>query len=103
MFHMKHLIAPPETQPPICDYEGSSYRTEFWGGDQREYENLAERIALRALLPSGGQRLVEIGAGFGSLKGKIWRVGLMGAGSTRNNVMLLLAALARILESKAGT
>jgi SAM-dependent methyltransferase len=67
MFHMKHLIAPPETQPPICDYEGSSYRTEFWGGDQREYENLAERIALRALLPTGGQRLVEIGAGFGRL------------------------------------
>ena len=67
MFHMKHLIAPPETQPPICDYEGSSYRTEFWGGDQREYEDLAERIALRALLPAGGRRLVEIGAGFGRL------------------------------------
>ncbi|MBM3791607.1 MAG: alanine--glyoxylate aminotransferase family protein [Acidobacteria bacterium] len=40
---------------------------------------------------------IEIGAGFGSLKGKIWRVGLMGAGSTRNNVMLLLAALRRVL------
>lgn len=67
MFHMKHLIAPPETQLPICDYEGSSYRTEFWGGDQREYEDLVERIALRSLLPTGGQRLVEIGAGFGRL------------------------------------
>lgn len=40
---------------------------------------------------------IEIGAGFGALKGKIWRIGLMGACSTRNNVMLLLAALGRIL------
>jgi alanine-glyoxylate transaminase/serine-glyoxylate transaminase/serine-pyruvate transaminase len=43
---------------------------------------------------------IEIGAGFGSLKGKIWRVGLMGSGSTENNVMLLLAAMRRILESE---
>ncbi len=43
---------------------------------------------------------IEIGAGFGSLKGKIWRVGLMGYGSTENNVMLLLAAMRRILESE---
>ncbi len=43
---------------------------------------------------------IEIGAGFGSLKGKIWRVGLMGSGSTENNVMLLLAAIRRILESE---
>jgi alanine-glyoxylate transaminase / serine-glyoxylate transaminase / serine-pyruvate transaminase len=41
---------------------------------------------------------IEIGAGFGSLKGKIWRVGLMGAGSTRNNVMLLLSALSAVLK-----
>jgi alanine-glyoxylate transaminase / serine-glyoxylate transaminase / serine-pyruvate transaminase len=43
---------------------------------------------------------IEIGAGFGSLKGKIWRVGLMGAGSTRNNVMLLLSALSRVLQDE---
>ncbi len=43
---------------------------------------------------------IEIGAGFGSLKGKIWRVGLMGSGSTENNVMLLLAAMRRVLESE---
>ena len=40
---------------------------------------------------------IEIGSGFGALKGKIWRVGLMGSGSSENNVMLLLAALKRIL------
>ncbi|MFQ5611437.1 MAG: class I SAM-dependent methyltransferase [Anaerolineae bacterium] len=51
----------------ICDYEGSTYRTDFWEGQDRRYEDLAERIALRHLLPPQGQRLVEIGAGFGRL------------------------------------
>ena len=53
------------SNPPIMDYEGSRWREEFWRG--REYEDLAERIALRALLPPSGTRLVEIGAGFGRL------------------------------------
>jgi len=43
---------------------------------------------------------IEIGGGFGALKGKIWRVGLMGSGSTKNNVLLLLAALQRILKEE---
>ena len=30
---------------------------------------------------------IEIGAGLGPLAGKIWRVGLMGSGSTRSNVV----------------
>src|SRR5262249_39141129 len=29
---------------------------------------------------------IEIGGGLGPLKGKIWRIGLMGSGSTRENV-----------------
>jgi len=51
----------------ICDYEGSRYRTEFWEGQGREYEDRAERIALRKLLPPRGRRLIEIGAGYGRL------------------------------------
>ena len=43
---------------------------------------------------------IEIGAGFGSLKGRIWRVGLMGSGSTENNVILLLEVLGRVLEGE---
>jgi ubiquinone/menaquinone biosynthesis C-methylase UbiE len=54
------------TNRPICDYEGSAYRTEFWGQD-RAYEDAAERAALRALLPSTGARLVDIGGGYGRL------------------------------------
>ncbi len=51
----------------ICDYEGTSYRARFWTGQGREYEDLAERIALRRLLPPRGRRLIEVGAGFGRL------------------------------------
>ena len=51
----------------ICDYEGSTYRTDFWEGQDREYEDLAERIALRKLLPPDGDLLMEVGAGFGRL------------------------------------
>jgi ubiquinone/menaquinone biosynthesis C-methylase UbiE len=54
------------SHPSICDYEGSTYRTDFWTQD-RTYEDAAERIALKALLPPAGGRLIEIGAGFGRL------------------------------------
>jgi len=53
--------------PEICDYEGSSYRTDFWEGQGRDYEDRVERIALRRLLPPTGERLLEVGAGFGRL------------------------------------
>jgi SAM-dependent methyltransferase len=55
---------------PICDYEGSNYRTDFWEGKGRDYEDRVERIALRRLLPKSGRRLLEIGAGFGRLTGE---------------------------------
>lgn len=54
-------------RPPLCDYEGSNYRTDFWEGQGREYEDGAERLALRALLPPRGGRLLDLGAGFGRL------------------------------------
>jgi len=54
-------------QPQICDYEGSTYRTDFWEGQGREYEDLAERIALRKLLSPDGALLMEVGSGFGRL------------------------------------
>jgi len=43
---------------------------------------------------------IEIGSGFGALKGKIWRIGLMGSCSSSNNVLLLLSALRRVLRSE---
>ena len=40
---------------------------------------------------------IEIVGGLGPLKGKIWRIGLMGSSSTRHNILLLLAALEDVL------
>ena len=56
-----------EPLPRFCDYEGSDYRTAFWEGQGREYEDLAERIALPKLLPAAGERIIDIGGGFGRL------------------------------------
>ncbi|MEP7358366.1 MAG: alanine--glyoxylate aminotransferase family protein [Anaerolineales bacterium] len=44
---------------------------------------------------------IEIGAGLGPLKGQVWRVGLMGASSQKENVTLLLGALKEILHDAA--
>jgi alanine-glyoxylate transaminase/serine-glyoxylate transaminase/serine-pyruvate transaminase len=41
---------------------------------------------------------IEIGGGLGPLKGKIWRVGLMGYSSYHNNVLLFLNALEQLLS-----
>ncbi|HEX6386243.1 MAG TPA: class I SAM-dependent methyltransferase [Anaerolineae bacterium] len=57
-------------RPPVCDYEGSDYRTRFWEGQGRDYEDRVERIALRRLMPPSGTTLIEIGAGFGRLAGE---------------------------------
>jgi alanine-glyoxylate transaminase / serine-glyoxylate transaminase / serine-pyruvate transaminase len=45
---------------------------------------------------------IEIGGGLGELKGKVWRVGLMGFASRRENVTLFLAALEELLSSRLG-
>ncbi|MHB1357235.1 MAG: pyridoxal-phosphate-dependent aminotransferase family protein [Anaerolineae bacterium] len=41
---------------------------------------------------------IEIAGGLGELKGKVWRIGLMGYSSSRENIILLLGALKRILN-----
>jgi len=51
--------------PAICSYEGSDYQESFWERGGRAYEDGAEALALRKLLPSRGRRLLEIGAGAG--------------------------------------
>jgi len=43
---------------------------------------------------------IEIGGGLGTLKGKVWRIGLMGVNSRPSSVLLLLAALERILPAE---
>jgi len=53
-------------------------------------DGIDEARVRRQLLDDHG---IEIGAGLGPLAGRIWRVGLMGSGSTRENIDRLIAAL----------
>ncbi len=64
--------AAPDTPAPaaapaheIPRYDDLRYRDVFWAA--REYEDRCDRIAIRALLPREGQRVVEVGAGYGRL------------------------------------
>jgi alanine-glyoxylate transaminase/serine-glyoxylate transaminase/serine-pyruvate transaminase len=41
---------------------------------------------------------IEIAGGLGAFKGKAWRIGLMGYSSRKENVVLLLSALERLLK-----
>jgi alanine-glyoxylate transaminase/serine-glyoxylate transaminase/serine-pyruvate transaminase len=43
---------------------------------------------------------IEIGAGLGAFKGKVWRIGLMGYGARLQNVLLFLAALEQLLAAQ---
>jgi alanine-glyoxylate transaminase/serine-glyoxylate transaminase/serine-pyruvate transaminase len=43
---------------------------------------------------------IEIGGGLGALKGKGWRIGLMGHGANKRNVEVLLSALTEILNGR---
>ena len=45
---------------------------------------------------------IEIGAGLGPLAGKIWRIGLMGSGSTQENITRLVGAFASLLGPTRG-
>jgi ubiquinone/menaquinone biosynthesis C-methylase UbiE len=64
LFHVKQR---GDDVTRICNYENSRYRYEFWEGAERRYEDLCERIAIRALLPPTGDTLLDIGAGYGRL------------------------------------
>jgi alanine-glyoxylate transaminase/serine-glyoxylate transaminase/serine-pyruvate transaminase len=59
-------------------------------------DGVDEASVRRRLLEEFG---IEIGAGLGPLAGKIWRVGLMGAGSTLSNILLFLSAFERVLRA----
>ena len=51
--------------PPVCNYEESDYQQSFWEQGGREYEDRAEAIALKRMLPKNGKLMLELGAGAG--------------------------------------
>lgn len=58
-------------------------------------DHVTDEAAIRMRLLS--EYGLEIGGGLGALKGKVWRIGTMGASATHRNVVLLLAALKSLL------
>jgi len=54
-----------------------------------------DEAAVRAMLLN--EYNLEIGAGLGAMAGRIWRIGLMGYGSNRTNVLFCLGALDAVL------
>lgn len=59
-------------------------------------EGIQDEVGRRMLLQEYG---LEISSGFGPLAGKIWRIGLMGAGSTEWHVRFCTDAIGSVLES----
>jgi alanine-glyoxylate transaminase / serine-glyoxylate transaminase / serine-pyruvate transaminase len=74
-----------------------------------EAERLPQLLAVR--IPEGvddakvrsrllSEHGIEIGGGLGPLKGRIWRIGLMGYGCSKRNVLTVLAALSSALAAE---
>jgi alanine-glyoxylate transaminase/serine-glyoxylate transaminase/serine-pyruvate transaminase len=59
-------------------------------------EGIEDAPVRKALLQRYG---IEVGGGLGDFKGRAWRIGLMGSGSTPRNVLLCLGALHETLAS----
>ena len=51
----------------ISDYNGYDYKKEFWDNVDREYEDQADRMAIRKLLPKRMEKFADIGGGYGRL------------------------------------
>ncbi|MBI4553554.1 MAG: alanine--glyoxylate aminotransferase family protein [Candidatus Latescibacteria bacterium] len=60
-------------------------------------DGIDELKVRRRLLTEYG---IEIGGGLGALKGKAWRVGLMGQSSSKDHVLLFLSALEQVLRAE---
>ncbi len=51
----------------ISDYNGYDYKKDFWEDTDREYEDKADRMAIRKLLPKRMEKFADIGGGYGRL------------------------------------
>ncbi len=51
----------------VADYNGYDYKKIFWEDADRKYEDMADRLALRKLMPEYVENLVDIAGGYGRL------------------------------------
>lgn len=54
----------------VSDYNGYDYKKIFWEDADREYEDQADRMAIRKLLPKRMAKFADIGGGYGRLAGE---------------------------------
>lgn len=55
------------TEKVVSDYNGYDYKKDFWENTGREYEDQADRMAIRKLLPKRMDKFADIGGGYGRL------------------------------------
>ncbi|MBQ9018313.1 methyltransferase domain-containing protein [Candidatus Saccharibacteria bacterium] len=55
------------TDKVISNYNGYDYKKIFWEDADREYEDQADRMAIRKLLPKRMEKFADIGGGYGRL------------------------------------
>lgn len=51
----------------VADYNGYDYKKFFWEDADRKYEDMADRLAIRKLLPEHIDKFVDIAGGYGRL------------------------------------
>lgn len=51
----------------VADYNGYDYKKIFWENTDRKYEDAADRLAVRKLLPAHIDKFVDIAGGYGRL------------------------------------
>ena len=56
-----------KTAEVVADYNGYDYKKIFWEDADREYEDFADRLAIRRLLPDRMESFVDIAGGYGRL------------------------------------
>ena len=60
-------IAKNSNKEVIADYNGYDYKKIFWEDADRKYEDMADRLAIRRLLPKHMATFVDIAGGYGRL------------------------------------
>lgn len=61
---------PAAKKDVVADYNGYDYKKIFWEDADRKYEDAADRMAIRRLLPREMNKFVDIAGGYGRLAGE---------------------------------
>jgi len=94
--HMQNHLALKSALAAVQLELASQEGHQLWQLNPIRVPKGVDELAVRKRLLSDFN--IEVGAGLGPLKGQIWRVGLMGDTSTRENLRLFLSAFCQVLN-----